>query len=116
MAEFDWAAATPAARRAHWAAALRSGKYEQTQGFLHTNRGFCCLGVLCDLAVPNSWDDHISGASDFIYLGDSWDTNPPESILEQVGLTDTEANALAEINDNGHDFAEIAAEIEERFR
>ena len=42
-----------------WVKALRSGDYKQTQGILQrTERGrdgeavgFCCLGVLCDLAV-----------------------------------------------------------------
>jgi hypothetical protein len=32
-----------------WVAALRSGQYEQTEGVLRNNYGFCCLGVLCDL-------------------------------------------------------------------
>lgn len=31
-------------------AALRSGKYKQTKGYLHTDKGFCCLGVATDLA------------------------------------------------------------------
>lgn len=34
-----------------WAEALRSGEYEQTQGALHNEYGYCCLGVLCELAV-----------------------------------------------------------------
>jgi hypothetical protein len=33
-----------------WVAALRSGKYEQGRGALNHN-GFCCLGVLCEVAV-----------------------------------------------------------------
>jgi hypothetical protein len=32
-----------------WLNALRSGDYSQTINKLKTNRGFCCLGVLCDL-------------------------------------------------------------------
>ena len=37
-----------------WVAALRSGEYQQTQQTLCVNdeqgtRGFCCLGVLCDM-------------------------------------------------------------------
>jgi hypothetical protein len=43
-----------------WITALRSGEYKQTQGVLNRVEstafetpqvGFCCLGVLCDLAV-----------------------------------------------------------------
>jgi len=35
----------------NWLAALRSGKYKQGTGFLRDkNDGYCCLGVLCDVA------------------------------------------------------------------
>ena len=35
-----------------WTAALRSGDYTQGAGVLKTTNGdYCCLGVLCDLAV-----------------------------------------------------------------
>lgn len=36
-----------------WLAALRSGEYRQAPGALQADdtSGFCCLGVLCDLAV-----------------------------------------------------------------
>lgn len=45
-----------------WIAALESGDYPQTMGKLQDDIGFCCLGVLCDLAVkdgvinPPDWD------------------------------------------------------------
>jgi hypothetical protein len=34
-----------------WTDALRSGRYSQTTQVLRNRYGFCCLGVLCDLAV-----------------------------------------------------------------
>jgi len=34
-----------------WLAALRSGEYKQGRQRLRTDDEFCCLGVLCDLAV-----------------------------------------------------------------
>lgn len=34
-----------------WVSELRSGKYQQTTGYLQNENGFCCLGVLCDMAV-----------------------------------------------------------------
>ena len=34
-----------------WCAALRSGDYPQASGYLRTPEGYCCLGVLCELAV-----------------------------------------------------------------
>lgn len=37
-----------------WIAALRSGKYNQTQQRLQDNEGYCCLGVACDLFIPKS--------------------------------------------------------------
>lgn len=35
-----------------WVDALRSGKYKQAKGYLQTNEGYCCLGVLCEIAPP----------------------------------------------------------------
>jgi hypothetical protein len=35
-----------------WVKALRSDEYKQTQGKLKGEGGFCCLGVLCDVATP----------------------------------------------------------------
>jgi hypothetical protein len=37
--------------RALWSGALRSGKYEQGTGWLNRDGRYCCLGVLCELAV-----------------------------------------------------------------
>lgn len=37
-----------------WLTALRSGDYEQIDGQLNKgNEGFCCLGVLCEIAVAD---------------------------------------------------------------
>ncbi len=35
-----------------WVKALRSGKYAQTVGALQDEKGFCCLGVACDVTIP----------------------------------------------------------------
>lgn len=34
-----------------WVAALRSGEFKQTNSCLRDGRGYCCLGVACELAV-----------------------------------------------------------------
>jgi hypothetical protein len=34
-----------------WAVALESGDYQQAQKKLRDNGGYCCLGVLCDVAA-----------------------------------------------------------------
>lgn len=36
-----------------WCAALESGAYSQGIGYLCRNGSYCCLGVLCDLAVKD---------------------------------------------------------------
>lgn len=48
----------PADFKVQWLAALRSGKYRQTDGYLHTDAGFCCLGVACDFQPANLWMEH----------------------------------------------------------
>lgn len=45
-----------------WIAALESGEYKQGQNVLRSDDGFyCCLGVLCELAVKEGvikpWDE-----------------------------------------------------------
>ena len=35
-----------------WIAALRSGKYSQTKEYLQDSRGYCCLGVACEILIP----------------------------------------------------------------
>ena len=39
-----------------WVAALRSGDYDQTKSFLRDDKGFCCLGVACDLYRKDTGD------------------------------------------------------------
>lgn len=46
----------PADFKEQWVKALRSGKYQQTKQYLHTDEGFCCLGVACDMQVHNLWE------------------------------------------------------------
>lgn len=36
--------------------ALRSGDYQQARGALYKNGGYCCLGVLCDVAIRHGLD------------------------------------------------------------
>jgi hypothetical protein len=35
-----------------WANALRSGKYQQTTCVLQDSKGYCCLGVACEIFAP----------------------------------------------------------------
>lgn len=116
--------------KAQWLQALRSGEYEQEQGRLKSSTGFCCLGVLCDIAAKSGvgkWGDF-----EFLIvtpLGDVVDADsqvPPPTIRDWAGLSesnpvvDKERNLrIAILNDGdkslfvrSHTFAEIADLIE----
>lgn len=95
-----------------WLAALRSGNYRQGQGQLHNaDNQFCCLGVLCDIVDPSRWSDRDGGES-YVYLGLTCISMPAESFLSDVGLTQLVADELADLNDHGATFTEIADRIE----
>lgn len=122
-----------AAIKTQWLTALRSGEYVQGSGFLHRNNTYCCLGVLCDLAVkagvvtveaPTGHDtifrygDHGLGStlpqSVMDWSGVHGPTGDLCTIIEgpdQGDLTD-----LASLNDYlGYNFSQIADVIEEQF-
>ena len=111
--------------RARWVAALRSGKYEQGREFLRTEDDrFCCLGVLCELAVadgviPPAWGD----GSEWVYADASAEL--PDRVMQWAGLPSidpvipAEMASLAGLNDGDEaverepwTFAQIADAIE----
>ena len=90
--------------KAKWIAALRSGKYQQSWGALRGYDGYCCLGVLCDVADPEGWD----GDSHRKYV-----SQPEQSILDSVGLTNCQVTRLIHLNDREDaSFADIADYLE----
>lgn len=100
-----------------WLKALRSGKYKQTQGYLKNEGGYCCLGVLCDLAAKEgigTWDgDYFS--SGYITV----DGLLPARVMKWAGLSRNygityKKSTLDSLNDNGSSFKEIADIIEKR--
>ena len=84
--------------KARWLAALRSGKYKQGRGRLarKSDAGedqFCCLGVLCELAVEDGVIDRIQGEEvESIRYGkkdERWlqeTSYPPAAVLSWAGL------------------------------
>lgn len=97
--------------RRKWVEALRSGKYAQTRDNLRDDRGFCCLGVLADVAGCE-WTP-LNG----YYIADGVDANAPPKAMEFVGLARqggaiTRDDALWQMNDNGCSFSVIASVIE----
>ena len=111
-----------------WIDALRSGKYEQGRGALRTGDTFCCLGVLCDIHKPEGWKFCQGGGDvarqwgyeDFNGDGERNDVLPPhvkrwaglELQSPEIKKLDGYAASLANLNDNGTTFAEIADLIE----
>lgn len=108
-----------------WAAALRSGNYQQAEGALNEQgERFCCLGVYCDLIAPDSWERWEPGdvawswSNPFLVDADEPHPRamPPTSVQKAIekqlpeGLT---CAALAEeYNDAGASFGDIADMIE----
>jgi hypothetical protein len=97
-----------------WVKALESGKYQQTQGQLRDinedgESSFCCLGVLCHLAEKDG-GQRFDGP---IYDGECG--MPPNYILEFMFEDAGVADELAEMNDTGYTFKEIAKHIREHF-
>lgn len=118
-----------AAIKERWVAALRSGRYQQTRGWLFRTTptdtapaGFCCLGVLCELAVEDGVATAASGPG--YVASDSGDEEYvetsllPRHVMEWAGLTTRYGLNLGEttlsgLNDSGRSFDEIADIIEE---
>lgn len=98
-----------------WPTALESGEFEQTNGILyHPNEGYCCLGVACELLrrkrlLPfTHWEGEFTlpdkakkllGLDDEGSFGDDYDSD--------------NRGSLAELNDDGFSFKDIAQKIRE---
>lgn len=124
--------------KTRWVSALRSGGYTQTRGALQRVRGgenrpvgFCCLGVLCDLAVQEGVITPLGtstcGTTMYPHPGPDWqDATLPPSVRDWAGLTHPNPDvpvplegrpanktSLATLNDAGYTFEDIADIIEE---
>ena len=60
--------------KAKWLDALRNQNYSQTQGVLRDDKGFCCLGVLCDILEPEKWE----------VIGNGWDIFGEDGVLPKA--------------------------------
>lgn len=83
-----------------WLTALRSGEYEQAKGTLRgkvadEKEGYCCLGVLCEIAVKQgaipepTQRTQAWGETSYFYGSDDDDANDsvlPPSVAEWAGL------------------------------
>lgn len=116
-----------------WTDALRSGQYEQGVNVLRTKDGkYCCLGVLCEVAIANGLDvpvserDSVKGSSSAGRIYGGCATYPPDSVLEWLGLRDHGKElgvhsgprwvSLIYLNDHARfTFAEIADALEREY-
>jgi len=101
-----------------WLAALRSGDYKQTKEALRDEEGFCCLGVLCDVHRIENKKRWQKG---FNYYDEN--TILPHEIVNWAGLKNCNPgiedssiciSTLADLNDEGKTFKEIADIIEKQ--
>ena len=106
--------------KAKWLEALRSGKYRQKKKALRTDLGFCCLGVLVDVAEggsdtskPPLWKKHFTWqVRHKVQRGPARDCDG--TILpETYGLTSGDILELTRINDTSDDFTRVIEYIEE---
>lgn len=112
--------------REKWLKALESGRYSQAEAQLRDldyssgNASYCCLGVLCNQHKDkqNKWVD---GETFTVYASDggvvdTFHEMPPASMLKKVNVPQSLADTLAEMNDNGSTFKEIAAFLRKKWR
>ncbi len=123
-----------------WTDALRSGNYDQTKNWLADSEGYCCLGVLCEIAVQDgvvfreagtytSAEDHYDYSSEELpqavqawagLEGVSFSENPLSDVDYSGDTThrpvDRKKAHLSELNDDmGYDFNKIADVIDRVF-
>ena len=105
--------------KAKWVAALRSGEYKQTQNRLREGNAFCCLGVLCNLHAKAHRRIAADQTRPSVYMDHTHEL--PEDVMVWAGLgTDIgdkvvingRKRSLAEHNDQGRTFKQIADAIE----
>jgi hypothetical protein len=109
--------------KTRWIAKLLSGEFQQGRGTLRSSDNkFCCLGVLCELAVENGIipKPTLNESSSQFEYGASFATGlPPYEVViwaqlgERNPSTKSTGHSFAFQNDHGSSFADIAKMIEE---
>lgn len=120
-----------------WVDALRSGEYQQERGYLHTEHGHCCLGVLCDLHQRETgdgewrpWGSGDAGHSQCYRdgLGVDGEYTPPPGVREWADMDEdpklffrhrlgTEMrDEIVNLNDLGYSFSQLADLIEGQWK
>lgn len=109
--------------KAKWLAALRSGDYKQARGYLRTEAGYCCFGVLCDIVDPEGWGqlEAPPDAPAEVHLGPDRYSHrgmiglPDRGTINNTGLPKEAVQQLVGLNDSGETFGTIANVIERQW-
>lgn len=103
-----------------WVKALRSKQYKQGHGALRDGDQFCCLGVLCNLHAEAKPKFAVNETDPASYGGE--EAFPPTIVQNWAGLKNecgefqVGDDSLADLNDHGVTFQEIADIIEKNWR
>ncbi len=86
--------------KAKWVKALESGKFKQAKGTLKRVHGedsaYCCLGVLREICPQ-------------VYIGEKREPKLlPLDAIKRIGMRESQQGRLAEMNDQGRSFKQIA--------
>ena len=86
--------------KTQWVAALRSGNYEQGRRYLRWGEGFCCLGVLCDLAAKAgaaSWEPPgLSNSCEIVQACGGAVSVLPYAVKRWAGLQDADPSVTVD--------------------
>ena len=102
-----------------WIEALRSDKYPQTKGSLRNSKGYDCMGVFCEIHPKISWEErqtYMLYPYKAIFQSKSGRMTAVCTIPGAANIFGEGAryimNKLADMNDQGYTFDEIADWIE----
>lgn len=100
--------------KAKWIAALRSGEYAQAQGILRsTDDTFCCLGVLCEVAVAEGVLPPAEKSRSGYWRYGSSTCNPPRLMARDwAGFSDEEMFDVRGPNEHHGDEPSYGAAVE----
>ena len=107
-----------------WLQDLEKTRARQTEGYLHDEDGWCCLGRACKVLGVPSTSVNAMGTSAYEFGGE--DTVAPPSVVKALRLRDDQGGLLEEtpdgyicltaLNDLGWTFKQIAKYIRENPR
>jgi hypothetical protein len=97
-----------------WVKALRSGRYKQCTEELCNGTGYCCLGVLAQISGSKKDDifNFLKRMNNKDYRLSKDAELLSNKFLKEVGMKKSTQENLANMNDDGSSFEEIADYIE----